>query len=583
MALPKKVKKNINIAPQPIQPEYPFGYDGLTTPIRRKELADFITEDGTFLPKSVLHEDMDGGMLDFVKQELGVTISGKKINIIDRILTLQRWGEFANTWTFANEDRNVELPFIVVVRKPDVQYGSNPSLQYTIPDRKQFHFAKVPTWDGVRKGMDVYTIPQPVPVDITYDVKIISNRMRELNTFNRKVMQKFTSRQAYTFVKGHYIPIVLNGLSDESVIDTEDRRYYQQNYNFQLQGFLIDEEEFEVKPAITRSLLLFDTNTISKRTGKLSNSAIDGNPSNNPNTNNYRRKLDFAAGCTSPCTATVCYPYNASVSLNRMDNVSNVSVTIHPDTQATATAVLDGVYSGTYNGAQASVTFELTTAVFGMYVILTDAVGNTFRFIGRSSALQCGDVDAMLGLPYIRFGVYLNNPELTAQSFACAVNSTNGFDGSIVATVDGETVNLNQATLGAAGVTSITWVDGVGSWADITTGDLPGRFINGQVESVTLNDRGSGYDSNPVVTFTEAPTGGVSPTATALVENEGITSINVTSGGYGYTSVPTILIENGFSYEFPIDIKRNGCYTVSVTPTESSSSSYVVVEDTIFP
>ena len=171
MALPKKVKKDINIAPQALQPRYPYGYNGITTPIRRKELADYITEDGTFLPKSVLHEDMDGGMLDFVKSQLGVTISGKKINIIDRILTLQRLGEFANTWTFANEDRNVELPFIVVVRKPDVQYGSNPSLQYTIPDRKQFHFAKVPTWDGVRKGMDVYTIPQPVPVDITYDVK----------------------------------------------------------------------------------------------------------------------------------------------------------------------------------------------------------------------------------------------------------------------------------------------------------------------------------------------------------------------------------------------------------------------------
>ena len=46
MALPKKVKKDINIAPQAIQPRYPYGYDGETTPIRRRELADFITEDG---------------------------------------------------------------------------------------------------------------------------------------------------------------------------------------------------------------------------------------------------------------------------------------------------------------------------------------------------------------------------------------------------------------------------------------------------------------------------------------------------------------------------------------------------------
>jgi len=269
---------------------------------------------------------MDGGMLDFVKSQLGVTISGKKINIIDRILTLQRWGEFANTWTFANEDRNVELPFIVVVRKPDVQYGSNPSLQYTIPDRKQFHFAKVPTWDGVRKGMDVYTIPQPVPVDITYDVKIVSNRMRELNTFNRKVMQKFTSRQAYTFVKGHYIPIVMTSLSDESVIDTENRRYYQQNYQFQLQGFLIDEEEFEVKPAVTRSLLFYDVDASAKRSGGAGPTIQDGVHINDFNPDKYRRKIDFDASTT---TFNITYAYNASVTLIRTNNVSGITYKIN--------------------------------------------------------------------------------------------------------------------------------------------------------------------------------------------------------------------------------------------------------------
>ncbi len=173
MAIPKKVKTNINISPILPQSQYDSGYNGLTTPNRRRELSELITEDGTFLPKSVLHADMDRGMLDFVEKELDTTASGKRIPVIDRILTLQRWGEFSQTWSFSTEDKNVELPFIVVVRKPDVQYGTNPSLIYTIPDRKQFHFAKVPTWDGNRKGMDIYTIPQPIPVDIIYDVKII--------------------------------------------------------------------------------------------------------------------------------------------------------------------------------------------------------------------------------------------------------------------------------------------------------------------------------------------------------------------------------------------------------------------------
>jgi len=40
----------------------------------------------------------------------------------------------------------------------------------------------------------------------------------------------------------------LDDVSDESVMDLEKRRYYIQSYSFTLQGFLIDENEFEVKP-----------------------------------------------------------------------------------------------------------------------------------------------------------------------------------------------------------------------------------------------------------------------------------------------------------------------------------------------
>ena len=329
MAIPKKVKKNINITPQAPQNQYPDGYNGLSVPNRRRQLSELITDEGTYLPKSVLHEDMDSGMLEFVQNELETTISGKKIPVIDRILTLQRWGEFSQTWKFSTDDKNVELPFIVIIRKPDVQYGTNPSLQYTIPDRKQFHFAKVPTWDGNRKGVDIYTIPQPIPVDIAYDIKITCNRMRELNQFNKTIMQKFTSRQAYTFVKGHYIPIVVTNISDESVIDTEERRYYQQTYNLQLQGFLIDEEEFEVKPAISRSLLFFDTNTSHQETGTGSPSIVNQIDYNIYNKNKFRRKLEFSA---SETTKTITYAYRAEITLVRSDNVASTSYTINGTT-----------------------------------------------------------------------------------------------------------------------------------------------------------------------------------------------------------------------------------------------------------
>jgi len=317
MALPKKIKKHLNINPEPIQSHYPDGYDGIEVPNRRKELFDLISDDGTFLPKSLLHADLDRGMLDFVQKQLEAVAGGKKINVVDRILTLQRWAEFSQTWKFSTEDKNVDLPFIVVVRNPDVQYGTNPALQYTIPNRKQFHYAKVPTWDGNRKGYDVYTIPQPVPVDITYDVKIICNRMRELNTFNKVTLQKFTSRQAYTFVKGHYIPIIMQSIGDESKIDTEERRYYQQSYQFQLQGFLLDEEEFEVKPAINRSLVLYGFDEKNRR--KERKNIGEKNP------DKVRTVIEFDAVTT---VKTIDYVYNNNITIMRTSNIDSVTFSI---------------------------------------------------------------------------------------------------------------------------------------------------------------------------------------------------------------------------------------------------------------
>lgn len=224
---------------------------------RRQELLDRITKSDSYLPDSILHDDLDGGMLEFVKNNFIVVSDGNQIPIIPKILTIQRWGEFANNWTFSNDDGNVELPFIAVIRKPDVQPGTNPVTQRTIPDRRTFHYASVPTWNGTQIGADIYKMPQPVAIDITFEVTIVCNKFRDLNKFNKIVLQKFSSRQAYTSVKGHYIPIILEGIEDNSPIDTIDgRRFYIQNYKFIMLGILIDSEEFEVKPAISRFFLM---------------------------------------------------------------------------------------------------------------------------------------------------------------------------------------------------------------------------------------------------------------------------------------------------------------------------------------
>jgi hypothetical protein len=307
MALPK-IKKHIPLSPQKTL------YD------RRQELVDMIKTDGTYLPKSLLHADLDRGFLDFVKEDLQCVVSGKIIPAIDIIVTTQNWSQFVETWNFQNLDKNVEPPFITTVRMPEVKYGSNPALMWNIPNRKQYYYASVPTWDGQRKGMDVYKIPQPVPIDIMYQVKIICNRMRELNKFNQIVLEKFSSKQAYRNIKGHYIPIVMNDITDESVMDVEKRKYYIQTYSFTMLGFLIDEDEFEVAPAVSRVIQILEVDEGKKKRRTKRDDL--------PNPKNFDFTFSYDLGVDS---YSELIQFNGNFYAKELDNISSFDVYINDD------------------------------------------------------------------------------------------------------------------------------------------------------------------------------------------------------------------------------------------------------------
>jgi hypothetical protein len=304
MSLPK-IKKTLPLTSSPV------GYE------RREQLLEDINKNGTYLPKSLLHEDFDRGFMDFVKQDLKTVVSGNLIKVVDILMTTQNWTQFTQTWDFNNIDKNVQPPFITTIRIPEVKYGTLPSLSYNIPNRRQYHYAAVPTWDGQRKGMDIYTIPQPNPVDIKYSVKIICNRMRELNKFNQIIIDKFASRQAYRQIKGHYIPIQLDEVSDESVMDVEKRRYYIQSYSFTLQGFLLDEEQFEVRPAVSRSLVLMEVNP--RKTKR----RVNKYP---PNPDRIPLNISYPIGTTA---YTQTFEYTSNIKLIDAENIASYSMYIN--------------------------------------------------------------------------------------------------------------------------------------------------------------------------------------------------------------------------------------------------------------
>jgi len=270
MALPSKRKKKLSlvrkregIRGKDGMADYPYA-DHWTDNERVEQMFDDVQKGKGYLPQSVLHEDLDKGFIDFVEKNCQLNT-----NMLDQVtqetvigkvpvffFNIQKWKEFSKTWSFKDKGGTPTLPFITIVRKLDVSPSDEPTY-YTIPDRKKFPYMYVPTWDGNQKGVDIYKVPQPVPIKMNYEVRLFTTKIRDLNKFNTTILTNFSSKQFYINVNGHYPELNLTSVEDESQIDSlEGRKFYVQPYNISLIGYLLNSDEFEVTAAINRVIQL---------------------------------------------------------------------------------------------------------------------------------------------------------------------------------------------------------------------------------------------------------------------------------------------------------------------------------------
>jgi hypothetical protein len=309
MALPKKIKKDINLlTPKPaIDPSMGGG-------------PEYTKLNPNNLPNGIDFADLDNGFVDWVKKDLNVVIEGELVPV--SFLTAQRWSEFTRTWQNSDKYKNIKIPFVSVVRKPDVQPGTNPQ-DFNIPLKDyRIPVSIVPKWDGNKKGADVYLIPQPVGVDLTYTVRFFTYRMNELNVLNQKVLTTFASAQSYVNIKGHYFPIMLESIGDESTVDDlEGKRYYVQTYELRMMAYTLEEDKFEIKPGLERAILSYEVE--SKRPKVVTKFIKD--ESRNDKTINLI--IQFLAG--SPTTVTFAADSLANFTSIDSDNISNITIYVN--------------------------------------------------------------------------------------------------------------------------------------------------------------------------------------------------------------------------------------------------------------
>ena len=225
---------------------------------RRSELMAESDTHTNYFPKGIEIEDIDRECFNlFMNGELSFNVEGEKVKSI--IMSKERWAEFEQTWSMMDDDGNVPMPY-VTIRRSDVKRGTYLDVEYSIPNRKTFPYLTVPTYkDGIH-GFDKYMIPQPIPIDIYYEITFFTRYMGDVNRFYTRYLTSYSNQQLYVNVNGHFMPTTMEeDFSEEDTMDDiEGDRFYKKSITIICKGYLQDEKEYKKVEAINRVGLIME-------------------------------------------------------------------------------------------------------------------------------------------------------------------------------------------------------------------------------------------------------------------------------------------------------------------------------------
>lgn len=223
---------------------------------RVEEIMQNSDQKSLYLPKSISIKDIDDHFFQMIDNGvLKLSLDGYKdrTDVPTIFMTNERWGEFSKTWKYVDIDKNLPPPYITV-RRETIEPGTYIGVKYNIPNNKTFSYIKVPTFKDRIQGYDIYKIPQPTAIDITYDVRLFTKYLVDVNDFYSLYLKNYASRQLYLNVNGHYFTTLLddNFDNEDSVEDIDGDKYLVKIFNITVKGYLIDERDFIKIEAINR-------------------------------------------------------------------------------------------------------------------------------------------------------------------------------------------------------------------------------------------------------------------------------------------------------------------------------------------
>lgn len=264
----------------------------------RKSYQKTILEKAPVFPKPLEYDDIDKAVFDFVDKEIDIVIDGALIPTYT-LYSNQRFSEYTQMWEHSDEFGNLYLNFKTVNRDKNPSFGKNQGELWNIPGQRKYTLLQREVLeDNGTESYEIYTMKQPYAVDLSYTINFVTTTVDYLNKFNQKINKLFAARQYYIRPNGHFIPMVIDEISDETAYSISDRKFYVQSVTINLMAYIIENNDFEVKKYPKRTNLSLNGNQYQKNKPCVEIEEID-NPIKNKTLNvnikfpTYHNKIEF--------------------------------------------------------------------------------------------------------------------------------------------------------------------------------------------------------------------------------------------------------------------------------------------------
>lgn len=214
---------------------------------RRENLTKEVLRDSSPFPNPLTYKDIDQEFHRWVDEDLSISFEGNKLPTID-LFSNQRFSEYFQSWENVDDKRNMMLNFKAISRENNPKAGTLNGDSRNIPGERTYLMQRIQARDKNNRPYFIeYRMKQPYTVDLIYKINLVTNKFELLNQFNQMINDKFKAIDCYIRPEGHFLPMKLNDISDESEYNIDDRQFYSQSYSITVMAYIINENDFIVE------------------------------------------------------------------------------------------------------------------------------------------------------------------------------------------------------------------------------------------------------------------------------------------------------------------------------------------------